>query len=554
MFTMIKMRCSVHVLILGIFLTLGPLVFAQTQKAIWPFDQRQISLIQKQGTGFPDSATVALVMDTFVKKGRVRWVTQKAGTNQIVPMEVPSDFSWQSPLSVKNLGLKFKSDGLLVLSQSGLQIDLHWYATTDGQPLFYETISLPNATGSAEQIAQRKERINQWLSDIWSRIPGQGYVVRRDLKNLSVEGLAQVGGKVGDQVELKRLEKIERHPLLKTVIGMSSSLSGRGRVTAIDGLLSTVQVEYESQLDPIQEGDRYVILTSAPPANAPDSGEKSVPIVSSVNADGPKIVDQEDGRKYVPLFAGSASNTPPANVEGAEEEPKYKILDLSGWLTYGRVTHSENVVGQADSKEMKALSPGFRMNLKGYVTREILLLTDIDFSYLKFKGLTDTYATDSITSGLTAFRVAGAYRYIFLEVGPLTGELNLHFGFRRLGLAMATVSSAIAPTAKNYSGYDFGATVILPVMQKYSGYFKFSKMLWAKLAESPLEGGASSSNSVWQFEAGAKWRMNPTTELSAGLLFDSASSTYTGDGTRTTSSVSTSLSSTLYQFGGTFKF
>jgi hypothetical protein len=227
---------------------------------------------------------------------------------------------------------------------------------------------------------------------------------------------------------------------------------------------------------------------------------------------------------------------------------------VSAFVTYGKVTHSDTLETDTEAKEMTAWSPGFRLNLKGYVTREILLLTDVDFSYVKFSDQTTNYGTSTIASGITAYRLAGGYRYIFIEGEHQNGEVNFHFGLRRFGLAIGTTSATDTPLAKSYSGWDLGASFMLPIVDRYAGFFKFSKMMWAKLTETPSTSGASSTNNVWQFEVGGKYRYNPITELMAGIVFDSATSSFTDAGTRTVASTAFALSSTLYQVGATFKY
>lgn len=516
---------------------------------VWPFDQRQIALVKKADKTYPSDQTVALVLDVFAKRGRVRWVTQKAGRGQVAPLEVPGDFLWHSAQAIRNFGLKLKVDGILALSQKGVQIDLSWFSTVDGQPLFYETLSIPDSNGSAEQDQIRRTRIIQWVEDIWGRIPGAGYVVKRDLKTLTLEGAPQVGLKIGDMVRMKRLEKIERHSLLKTVIGMSASVTGIGKVVAIDGQLATVEIDYESQIDPIESGDRYEIALPA------EKSKSSALVPNSSNEAELKMIDQDDGRKFVPLFGQPPSGAgSPSGEAVKEDEPKYKILDVAALFSYGKVTHSDTLSTSVTAKSMTAWTPGFRLNLKAYVTKEYLFLTDVDFSYVKFSDQTANYGTDVIASGLSSFRLAGAYRYIYLPDENQPGEIDFHFGLRRFGLAMGSTAAADSPLAKAYSGWDIGANVMVPIVPRYLGFFKISKILWTSLTETPHTSGASSENNVWQFEVGAKYKYNPTTELIAGIGFDSATTSYTGTGTRSTESTAFELSSTLYQVGGVFKY
>ena len=537
---------------------------------VWPFDQRQVALVQKEASTSPDAKTVAQIMDGFVKEGRVRWVTQKGGPSQLIPFSIPRDFQWQSPTSVRNLGLKLKVDGLLSLSQRGVQIDLQWYGTIDGQPLFFETVNLPDAGPRAGEDEIRHKRLDDWIHEIWSKIPGQGYLVRRDLTTVSLEGAKQIGLKVGDVIEIRRLQKVERHALLKTLIGISSSVTGKAVIQSLEDPFAVAKIDYESALDPIQEGDRYLVLKTEVPkpavaATAPAPGGAAVTPPAGAPAQKTDTLERdEDGRAYLPLFGDRDDNddaakksddenkaepaaTPPPN----EVQPKYRIVDVTGWLSGSSVTHTETATGIATPYAMSGLAPGFKLQLRAYITKQILLLSDLGFAFMNFGG--STYGVSSIGSGIVSLRLGVGYRYIFSE-GVIPGEIVASLGFRRLGLTMSAIASDVAPTAKTYTGYEVGLGIQMPVDNRFGLYVRGSRMLYASLSESPVTGGDSASNLVWQFEGGVKYRINGTSELLGGIQVDSAESNYSGTATRVTSSLSTLLSSTTFQTGYTIKY
>ncbi len=509
-------------------------------------------MFKKEGAAFSDDRTVAQIMDAFVKRGRVRWVTQKAGAGQIVPFEVPKDFPWQAPMSVRNLGLRYKADGVLLLTVDGVVVNISWYSTSDGQPLFYESVSLPEAGAKPGEAEARKKRITDWVAEIWSKIPGQGYVVKRDMSTVSIEGAKALGLKVGDVLELRRLDQVERHPLLKTLTGITSSVTGRAKITTIDEPFSVANIEYESKLDPIQEGDRYQASLAGQATGVGPSATGLAGASGTAAADpAPVARVDEQGRSVLPLF----SQVPPSSsASPATDESLLRIVDVGGALTYGRYSVSESVLGDATPKEMSSLSPGFRLDLRAYITRQVLLNSELEYGLVKFGGLTDTYAVDSIGSGWISFRIGAGYRFIFEEHELFPTEIVASLSYRNASLNNAQITSDIAPTSKTYSGYELGLGVGLPLIQQFGAQVHINRSLTASLTETATTGGATTKNTTWEYGAALRYRLNSTSEISGGLNIHSIATNFTGAGTRTTASLSTSFAATVFYAGYWAKF
>jgi len=516
-----------------IFSLVGAFTPSFAQQMTWPFDQRQIVLVKKQAQEFPDERTLAQLMDAFVRLGRVKWVTQKAGVGQIVPFEVPSDFPWRSAPSVRQLGLRYASDGVVALVKRGVQVTLEWYGTADGEPLFFETVNLPDATRAEDEEARRK-RLLSWIEDIWSRIPGNGYITTRDMTTVTVEGASQVGLKVGMPIEFRRLEKVDRHPLLKTLVGVSSSVTGRGVISEIKGNFAIAQIEYESQVDPIQNGDRYSVL------NLESSDSRVLPET--------KLNNESGTRQRVDSVAANSA-------KAMRVEPKYKILDISIGVVGGKHFYEEISENSAEARNMKALTPGFSVGLLAYVNREISMLSNFDFSFGKFSNLSEDYGVSSFTLGLTGLRVAGAYRFIFNEATLFDGELVVSGGYRRVSLSLSQAAVDFSPSSKMYSGIDLGVGLQVPLENTFRLHFGIYKLFNAQLLETPSTSAELAANQVWFAEAGLRYLMSAVDELFLNFQVATASTTFSGEaGTRPISSSSTIYSSSSIVAGYTYKF
>ncbi|MBS1984014.1 MAG: hypothetical protein JST16_07555 [Bdellovibrionales bacterium] len=520
----------------------------------WPFDQRTILLAKTEGNDFPDDLTTAQVLDVFVRRGRVRWVFQRGGRGQIVPVEIPRDFPWQSSLSVKQLGLRYKVDGVVLLRQKGMEIDLRWYGTADGEPLFFENVKLPAAGPRPEEENLRKKRISDWVEDIWLRIPGRGYVVKRDMTTLNIEGAAAAGVKVGDTLEIRRLEQARRHPLLKTLIGISSSMSGLATVTQVDEPFSTAKIDFESSADPIQEGDRYDIRPAAGtqpalPGAAPGAEAKT------------EQVKTADGRVIMPLLGDKKKKS----AKDAEEEDENvsddqepasspaKIIDVTGRLTWSSLTHNETT--SAGNPTMSGSGVGLDAVLRGYITRTWVVDAHFGFSQVALSDSSNLIGTDSLSAHVMNFRIAPAYRFIFLEDPNTPGEFSFSVGYQSFNFSVGQSDKALAPVSKSYSGLDFGLQVRVPVVEKFSVFGGVTRIVSLSLTESPkTTGAASTDDAFWSFEAGLAYQVQPDSFLTGGIQSMSSSSNFTGTGTRTTAALSNSISLTNYFVGYAHRF
>jgi len=477
---------------------------------VWPFDQRQVLLVQIEGTEFPDALTTAQVLDVFVERGRVRWITQKGGAASLTPVFVPADFPWNRIDSVKALGLRYKADGIVVLTSKKAQVDLRWYGINDGQPLYFESLYLPSSSGTADQDMERKRRLRAWLKEMWDRIPGQGYVVKRDITSLEIEGAANEGLKVGDQVTLHRLMGTKRHPVLKTLVSFESTQTGTATITSIGKPFSKVQVSYESELDPIREGDRYLLRPKV-----------EVPVV--VETQKAAAANSEDSLMDFDVFNGA------------------KIFELSPSVGFGYVSYEERVAAdQVFKLRTMSLSYGLRANMN--LTSAWYAGFHFDQGGGKFGTLPDEYVSDELKSGWSHTHFISGYRMSLSDqAGPENAELNFFGGYSRFGFKADALTSPVAPSAKNYSGLDFGVAVAIPIQPSWVADVGFSRVLGAFLKEDALTSGSSSADSSWTFWMKLRILAGESAEFGGGYESLQASSTFEGEGTRTTPAMSTKV-------------
>jgi len=162
----------------------------------------------------------------------------------------------------------------------------------------------------------------------------------------------------------------------------------------------------------------------------------------------------------------------------------------------------------------------------------------------------------SLGGDVLAYRFQGGFRLMFWkEEEAVPGELQILAGYRRWGFTVANASgTAVAPTSKVYGGLEFGLGLSIPVLERIIIQARGSRLMGASLTESPGTSGASADNVVWEFEGGGQYRLSGQSLISAGVRVFSATSTFTGAGTRATSGLSTTLGSSMFYAGYTQKF
>ncbi len=492
------------------------MISSGVRAATWPFDQRQVLLVSIEGTQFPDALTSAQIMDVFVERGRVRWITQKGGPGEIIPFTSPRDFDWSRGSAVRSLGLRYKADGIVVLIKKDSKIDMRWYSVSDGSPLYFESLYLPGSSGTVEQDTLRKDRLRAWLLDIWGKIPGRGYVVKRDMKFVFVEGVDAEGLKVGDRLKLLRLEEAKRHPILKTLVGFESSETGFATVTEIGDPFAKASIDFESELDPIQDGDRYSIVPQEAKKEAPSAKETS---------------EKPSVQKVLDVF----------NLGDGH------ILDLKPRVGIGFLKYQESTA--ADSYEMRTLSYSAGFDVDLYITKAWSLSVSHDFGTGKFGSPPSDYAVSSIGSGWTNTHVLTGYSMSLGEYAGLEGGfLNFYGGYSKFNIKLEDGSAAVSPTAKTYSGISMGVDIGMPLAPKWSTIVALNRVFGAFMAESVVTSGASSGDSLWGFELIANYEWDKKADIGGSFAVVQASSTFDGSGTRATPAVSSKATSSRFTF------
>lgn len=526
-----KLLYQLFVILSFLGFSLSTFAEEESKQSPWPFDQRQIVLIKDSDKGFPDDLTVAQIMDIFVKRGRIRWVTKKAGKADIEPIVTPSDFAWHSTPAVRQLGLRHKADGIVYLTQKDSQIDLKWYATLDGLPLFFESISLPAVESDKDWEKIRRDRLTKWLNEIWDRIPGHGYVVQRDGGSILLEGVEQMEGTMGQKVDLIRVQSIERHPVLKTIIKINSSDTGYGKILSVGKSLSKAEIIYEAEIDPIQAGDRYILSKE---------DAKAVP----------SALIKKD-KKYE-IKKESEENKKGNRISFFEN--KKKMIDLTGGATFSSVSHNEIISGANYNMKSSKLAPGFDLRALMYFTHAWIMGLDFSISFFKFKNVPTNYGVTSIGSGLTSYKVYGGYRFLFLENLAAPAELRILAGYRSWSLSMQNTSTDFAPSAKTFSGLELGIVAGFPIYKGFSAQFQGGRSFGTSLSEKPQTSGDAPDATFWTFGGKFTYALDKMNQLEFNYTYESAAANFDGAGQRTKEATSVTSQRKSIGVGYTYAF
>jgi hypothetical protein len=475
-----------------------------------PFDHRRLLLVQMDQTQIPSSKVLSQILDDMRIRGRYQWVLASRPGEPLEPVRVPRDFSWDSPPSVQKMAQRYKVDGLLWIQQRGQEILIKWYDGKEGMPLVFESTFLrADVNSTATKADQDVQRVSTWISSIWARFPGQGFLAKRDSKFVYLEGSQENDLKAGDLLKVVRVTSVTRHNLFKTIAEFKTSHVGQVKVVAVDKLLARAEVIEESSLDPLRMGDRYELMAV-----------QEVPVV----------LPQKP--------AEAAEQNASSDGQGFSEFPSSGLGAVTGAVGYGKTNHQEKTVGGEDPG-LQRNAPSAELQVTGHITTRWVGWLEYRFRWAKFTTPPDVYELDSIGARFTSLGFHVGHRFM-LDASP-DFWVAPFLGYRGYSFTAADDSVEYGPTSKKWHTLALGVHLRFPFDDKWGLRLNASKSMFIAYSEQELLSGGTPKPSA--AEVGASLWLNLDSEhaLGAGFRYQVLGASYTGAGTRGVDSTSTSL-------------
>ncbi len=162
------------------------------------------------------------------------------------------------PAGVLTVLEKTKSQGLMTAlitkGPRGLNARLRLY--TQDQGLIFVEDSFQDL--KTFEIPRLREEFVTLYHNIKNKLPYQGYVLSRRGLDVTLNIGEKNGVKLGQEISLAQIIKLNRHPKLKTMISVEKEVLGKVIVTKVEPYLSFAQIIFEKETGVVDVGAKTI--------------------------------------------------------------------------------------------------------------------------------------------------------------------------------------------------------------------------------------------------------------------------------------------------------
>lgn len=451
------------------------------------------------------------------------------------------------PNDVLDVLAKTDSQGLMTAlitkGPRGLNARLKLYTQDQGIVLLEESFS----DLKAFELSRLRDEFVTLYHNIKNKLPYRGIIQSRRGLEVTMNLGAFNGVEVGQELAIAQILKLNRHPKLKTLVGIEKEIIGQVKVTKVEPYLSFAQIIFEKETGVVDVGTK--VLPS-------ESISYPIPVL---NAQGDVVGDEKTSTAKMSKKQASdlakkeevieALDVPKKDklidikhepVVSAESEKIYKsIYALGGFSQY---SESTSFVGgtSADSKQSMALS----LLLGGKVSFFDAYSADFNYHLQSFK------ADNSLTYSLTKYSLMFGYTYYLDETN--TGSKFIASGGYSVFKTDVSTTTPTVFTSTQTNGFAFKLEGLMPVSSfEVGAYYQF--LLSPQFTETPETSGSSSPlfNTIGLI---GYYKVSENLTYRAEIILDSLQSNFSGVSTRSLPATSTSIKNTSELFGIEYSF
>lgn len=370
------------------------------------------------------------------------------------------------------------------------------FRDADGELLFSESGSIPGHSN----MEARWGLIEKLFKTVLAKIPFDGTVTGRTANGITVDlGVSDL--KQGDDLEIVRIVSLQRHPLLKTIVGSDYVRVGRARVVSVDKTLSFAEVKEEYTGEMIAVGSK-ILRSKAPLSIRTDALDES----RSQNEKRKNLQEKQEEDPFE------------ERLEGEFDQPKQRYGSIGFDLLYGSIAQSQNV----SSVPTDYTGSGIGGNISGelWITKNWILMLAYGF-----QNATLSASSGSTLGDASWKRAEGFGGYRFFPDGSSAIALTGSLGYQSQNFVIPSFGSDVS--GKKYTGVAIrvdGEMIFMP-KHKLSAGFGFQP--FSSLVDSGPAPGAPDGGTVIGFHLGWNYQFSPLFWAKLGIQFDTASGNYT---------------------------
>lgn len=432
--------------------------------------------------------------------------------------------------TVRNLTKSMEADGFLIAEvrkdPQDVSVHLYLFSKRSGELVSEESQKI--ATDGTNNILSS---IASMFRSIWEKVPYDALVISRTDNRVTINAGKKDGVEVGQNLTAVKIISAEKHPKRNFLIKTNKVLLGQIRVVKVDDTLSFADV--------ISETEPGVLTTGAKIAGISQIRHKQTPWTNTYTP--PEILLSENNKS---VFGKEAHEWI------AKDPPTFGKVGAN--LSLGSF---DNNVGLSDGTNLNSKVGVYpRIDLHGEVWITPKIYANASFAQGIGQSENPTGNPSEISNSLTQYRFSFGYNFILKDefFGP---KLTFDMGFSSYRMFVDSTSNS-GFTTLQYRSLPIGIGGYVPINPANTwaiggkAYFH----MFPSLKETPFSSGGSPNSNINNFLFYAENKISQRLRWTMGLDFLLLSTTYSGQGGRTTPASNTSHRFTMLTTGIDYLF
>ena len=394
------------------------------------------------------------------------------------------------------------------------------------------------------EVSKVRESFVTMYYNLKNKLPYRGYVLSRRGQDVTISLGSINGVKAGQELTLAQIIKLNRHPKLKTLVGVEKEIIAKVIVEKVDTYLSFAKISFEKETGVVDVGAKVLpseFLTYPVPKLSAEGG---------VVGDAPARPSPAEikSREYTDV------------VIKTESEPKSEVLDRKN--STGVFT-AQGVITQYN--ENNNLNNGQSVNSRQSFAPGIFLGLRYNFKTDYFVDVSMQMNSFSAANGLpgsTPFNLSYSYTYYAAAVGYIYNYDDSTDGITfaaSLGIdsykTAVSASSPVSLTSIDTNAMLLHLKALMPLAPEYpfSIGAKFDLPLSVSTSESPVNSGSSKA-SITSLGFFAIYPINEKLHARFDLGLTNLTNRFSGSATRVNPAASGSIELMNEKFGIEYLF
>lgn len=439
------------------------------------------------------------------------------GLSQVSAQSYQIDELLERPELIAKLCSTTQSDALLaanfVKKDPNSLVQMFLFSCADHLMLIKDE----NPTFEGFSHADIAKEFSKLYSRIKTKLPYQGEILSRKNQFLTLSLGINDGIKVGDELTVIKIYKIQRHPKFNFIISTEREIIGKIKIYKTEEELSFASILAEKDNGAVQVGGKLL-------------NQKFIEYPAPLTQE-EESLDALNQRKDKDVSFG---NSPTAWLP--EPDPSFGALYLG--LGVGQYTHSMDIVGINSYEGKNLFSPVLSAGGELWINENWSLDFGFKQNVTSVSNPRTSSTPDTVTLSLSQFQYQAGYSFLMNENfwGP---KFKLLFGLAQYKQTSGSTTPRVF-TTQSFSGYPLTFDASMPIGEhpfSVGGFFTY--YLFPHMSESPVTSGNSNTPTLSHYGAYTTYIMKKKMHIKFSLNFDNYYSDFSGTGTRPESASST---------------